>query len=262
MDDFIDAIMTVGCTRKNWKRLAGAALLSLHVLGRPIFPDEPLSRDDMVALNKLQAEGRLREQQIVLGWDANTRNLTVRLPDDKFGTWDKSTHDVILSKQTSCEELESLIGRLNHAAMIIPLARHFMGRTHRLLNEPIKKNLSSMSPAALADLDLWQSFLANANQGISLNLIVERDPDHVFITDSCENGIGGFSLLSGKAWRFELPDHLKGIISNDVLECLAEIVATWVGVLDGEVKEDDCVFSGANSTTAVGWTFHANFSDD
>ena len=36
----------------------------------------------------------------------------------------------------------------------------------------------------------------------------------------------------------------------------------WVGVLDGEVKEDDCVFSGTDSTTAAGWTFRANFSDD
>ena len=36
-----------------------AALLSSHVLGCPLSPDEPLVRDDLVALKKLKAEGQL-----------------------------------------------------------------------------------------------------------------------------------------------------------------------------------------------------------
>ena len=60
-----------------------------------------------------------------------------------------------------------------------------------------------------------------ANDGININLLVERQPNHLFITDSCENGIGGFSLKSGRAFRFEIPNHLKGRVSNNVLEHLA-----------------------------------------
>ena len=90
-----------------------------------------------------------------------------------------------------------------------------------------------------------------ANDGININLLVEREPNHLFITDSCENGIGGFSLKSGRAFRFEIPNHLKGRVSNNVLDHLAEIVTTWLSILHGEVHPIDCCFSGTDSTTAI-----------
>ena len=41
MDDLIDDAVTAGYVDDNWQRLVGAALLSLHVLGSPVLPDEP-----------------------------------------------------------------------------------------------------------------------------------------------------------------------------------------------------------------------------
>ena len=84
LDDFIDDIISVGCFNPRWKRLAGVALLSLHIVGQPISKDEPLLRDDLVALKKLQAEGQLSEQQTVLGWDINSRLFIISLLDVKY----------------------------------------------------------------------------------------------------------------------------------------------------------------------------------
>ena len=95
--------------------------LALHAVGRPASPNEPLPRDDLVALKKLQAEGRLSERQTVLGWDIDTRVFTTILPDLKCVDW-KSQIETIISKQCTAKvEIDSLIGQLSHAAMTIPL---------------------------------------------------------------------------------------------------------------------------------------------
>ena len=61
IDDFINHLVTYGYLNLNWIRLVGAVLLSLHIFGRPLLPGEPVKRDNLVALNKLKAEGRLAE---------------------------------------------------------------------------------------------------------------------------------------------------------------------------------------------------------
>ena len=86
---------------------------------------------------------------------------------------------------------------------------------------------------------------------ISLNLIIERYPDYIYITNSYKNGIGGFSILTGRAWRFKLPEYLKGKVSNNVLEYLVEIIAIWQGILNEEILPLNCIFSGTDSTTTV-----------
>ena len=93
-----------------------------------------------------------------------------------------------------------LVGHLNYAAIVIPMARYFFGRIRRLINRKYRKNqVIQLSKEVLADLTLWIRFLLKAHDGISINLLVECYPDHIYITDLYENGIGGYSLLTGKA---------------------------------------------------------------
>lgn len=261
MDDFIDDIITAGYADSNWKRLAGTALISLHILGRPVAADEPIKCDDIVVLNKLKAEETLNEIQTVLGWSINTRKFEVLLPNDKYTAWLRSLKEIICNGKCTFEQLHSLVSRLNHAALVILMARYFLGRIRRLLLRKYKKDqIITLSAEILEDLTLWLQFLEKANTGISINLLVECYPSQIYITDSYENGIGGYSLLTGRAWRFELPSHLKGHVSNNILEYLAEIVGIWMGILDGEVKKDDCIFSCTDNTSAVGWSRRTNFA--
>ena len=201
LDDFIDDVMSVGCMSERWERLGGAALLSLHILGRPTLPNEPLSRDDLVASKKLKAEGQLSEAQTVLGWDVNTRSFAASLPKQKFDEWTHQIMTILKNKCVTKGDLDSLIGRLNHAAMIMPLARHFLGRLRHLASKGFRKNKRlCLSKAVIEDLTLWLKFLSMAHEGIDINLLIERQPNHLFVTDSCENGIGGFSMKSGRAF--------------------------------------------------------------
>jgi hypothetical protein len=84
-------------------------------------------------LPKLIAEGSPAELQLVLDWLLNTRKLLVSLPFDKFVAWSGDITAVIKAKRVLRDNLDSIIGRLNHAAAIMPLTRHFMGRLRALL---------------------------------------------------------------------------------------------------------------------------------
>ena len=77
MGDFVDDGMTQGHVDKHWKRLAGASLLALCILGHPLGPDEHIPRDDLVSTRKLLTEGVPIETQVALGLQINTRLISM-----------------------------------------------------------------------------------------------------------------------------------------------------------------------------------------
>ena len=58
------------------------------------------------------------------------------------------------------------------------------------------------------DLKLMLRFLKMANDGFSLNSIAFCCPTHVYQSNSCPAGLGGYSH-EGFAWRWYLPKDLK-----------------------------------------------------
>jgi len=85
VDIFIDdGIAITPDLHQNRFRAIQSMLLAIHVLCRPLDQNEPLSREDCLSLSKLMEEGCLSENFTILGWDINTRNLTMALPAKKY----------------------------------------------------------------------------------------------------------------------------------------------------------------------------------
>jgi hypothetical protein len=61
------------------------------------------------------------------------QNLTISLPLDKNDKWTSDIQKIIEYKGSSHNQLESLLGRLNHVANIMPMFRHFLGRLRQAL---------------------------------------------------------------------------------------------------------------------------------
>jgi len=99
-----------------------------------------------------------------------------------------------------------------------------------------------------------------ANYGISMNSIAFRKPTHVYRSDSCPHGLGGYSH-EGWAWRWYLPENLLFRASNNLLEHLASFISPWVDILAGRLNREDCVLSMTDSTTAEGWLRKSNFTE-
>ena len=130
--------------------------------------------------------------------------------------------------------------------------RHFL---HRLRHQNESKNpnrVIHLDQELPSDLKLHLKCLSKAKDGTSINLIIERQPTSIFVTDSCEAGIGYFSVKTGRAFRFEIPDHFRFRVSINVLECLALVVAIWFGILDREVSNESCSLAMSDNTSALG----------
>ena len=266
VDDFIDDLINVFLdTPRNCLRQPNVVPLAMHLTSRPHAGDdkEPIPRRPILSIPKLIAEGRPEEIQVVLGWRINTRLLEISLPDDKYSAWSSDVKRVQAAGHCMVKELETLVGRLNHTAYIIPNARHFMSR--------IRKGLDSrggggrkrkLGAEALDDLLLWEGFLAHAHRGVSMNLLVTRQPDKLCWSDACPYGIGGYSL-SGRAWRLQIPTTSpiyghKGI--NNLLEFLGMAINIWLVCLESE-GEEHCILAIGDNTSAIGWLHNTSRLD-
>jgi hypothetical protein len=94
-----------------------------------------------------------------------------------------------------------------------------------------------------------------------MNSIAYRRPTHVYRSDSCPAGLGGYSD-EGFAWRYYLPPELQSRASNNLLKHIAAIITTWVDILAGRLKHGDCALSMTDSTTSAGWLRKSNFMED
>jgi hypothetical protein len=90
----------------------------------------------------------------------------VRLPGDKFIAWSVDIAEILPAGTVTFGDLESCVGRLNHAAYVIPLSRHFLGRLYaRITPAKPKRQQLTLSQVELDDLKTWLHFLDNARTG-------------------------------------------------------------------------------------------------
>jgi hypothetical protein len=268
VDGFVDDLINVFLdTIENCLRQPHVVPLAMFVTSRPHAGEdqEPILRRTILSLAKLLAEGAPAEIQIVLGWLLDTRRLIIALPDDKYEAWSLSLETIIKDRYCTKEALDSLEGQFNHAAYVIPLARHFLTRIRALKNSRShKQSKLKVGDKEVDDLILWRGLLKKANKGISMNLIVTRQPNRLVWSDSCPFGIGGFSLHTGKAWRIQIP---KGCVLrgsnrvNNLLEFVGMAVNVWLECLDAQPDDHLCILSLGDNTSAVGWLHNSSKLD-
>jgi len=261
IDDIIDCHLG---DDRNRERAAHIVQLAVRVMSRPHAGDgvEPIPRKPLLGPDKLEAEGRSSEVQIVLGWEVNTRLLQVALPDDKYRAWTDDLDNVIAKRGGNRRELESLVGRLNHSAFLIPLSRHFLNEIRSRIDSlpRVRSNqLVRLSVEELEDLILWRELLEGANRGVSMNLMTIRTPTRVAWSDSCPFGIGGYNL-SGRAWRIKIPEEAPFYgddTVNNVLEFLGMAISIMIMFEQATEEGEDypCVLALGDNTSAIAWIF-------
>jgi hypothetical protein len=211
-------------------------------------------------MSKFLAEATPSEVKTILGWIVNTGGLLLSLPPNKVRAWSGSVQAMLdsLSKVTY-KHLETLIGRLNHCGFLIPQAHHFMGRIRAAKYSASKRQYTWLSLDVRLDLKLWLAFPASAGAGIEMNTLTFRHPMHISRVDACEHGIGGYSLITGQAWRFELPVDLHLQASLNSLKHLASFIQLAFEAAMTGVPPSPVILMGTDSTTAAGWLLHSSF---
>ena len=193
-----------------------------------------------------------------MGWIIQTTMFRVFLPIEKCLEWTQDINTLIKKKIVSTKEIESTIGRLNHAGHILPLGRYFLTRLRYRLMMCKKWGRQKLAKWDCEDLELWIIFLENASQkGININNITYTRPTDIGTTDACETGMGGY-LEDGRAWRWKIPTNLQGIFTINLLEFLAAVVNIWI-VIRSPTKERK-ILSFTDSSSALGWLHHSTFN--
>jgi len=260
IDDFIGVAPGLGDVPS---RVCRAIPLAIRMIARPASLQDIIPRKDIISIKKLQAEGRLEEVKTVLGWVIDTRSLLISLPVHKFQNWSNEIDDMLKAGKSNYKALESLLGRLNHVACILMPMRHFMGRLYRALwRAKAHTGWTKFMSSELEDLTLHKKFLLFANNGVSLNILTFRKPTIILRSDACEFGLGGYNVVSGKAWRWEIPPDLRNRTSINSLEFIACVISIWIEVIHQHVHPEDCLLSQTDNTTAAGWLKKSNFAEE
>jgi hypothetical protein len=76
-----------------------------------------------------------------------------------------------------------------------------------------------------------------------------------------EHGIGGYRLVTGQAWRFEIPTGLCLRVSLNSLEYLASYVQLAFEASMTDIPPSSVILTDTDSTTAAGWLHHSSFDD-
>jgi hypothetical protein len=167
----------------------------------------------MEARNKLKSEALLKEQKIILGWLIDFRQLLIHLPENKYVAWTEAIKKMISVKASTAKEIKANIGCLIHLGLAILSVHHFMSQLRDLHTTAKRRRTVKINCECLKI----------AKDGISLNSIAFRRPTHIYRSDSCPAGLGGYSD-KGWAWRWYLPKNLLFHASNNLLKHLAAII--------------------------------------
>ena len=256
IDDIISVCVDIG---NNLKRLKAAPCTIIHAVSRKDSTSPIIPRDDMICDDKNKAEGAPEERKICLGWLLDTRRLLVSLPSHKAKAWKSQIEDLLARKSVDEETLVSILGRLENIATIIPMMGHFLNNIRHLSLICEKKGHNvCLNKRVKEDLILGQKFIDKAYRGISMNLVVFRKPDVIYIGDASEHGLGAYAS-HGEAWRYLIPENLRGRAHINLLEFLIHVVSIWIDILKKKVSKEDCLLSMGDSTTAMGWLRRSNF---
>jgi hypothetical protein len=207
----------------------------------------------------------MSELLVILGWQINTRTLTLALLKKKFSLWHQDLVQTTKTKKISLQKLETIIGRLNHAATACPLMRYYLNRLRHILELWKKESMSKtkeqyLPKSAISNLQLWRdSFLPKIHNGISLNIITYRRPTIICWSDACPKGLRGYNH-DGLAWRWKIPPEYQRRVQNknNTLEFLASLIAVWFTIKANIQHPYPCFLALGDNSSAVGWLHKAN----
>ena len=259
-DVYVDDFITIGPDIDDTlERITKAPATVIHAIADNSISSMSIPRDDIIAIDKMKAEGAAEERKICLGWMLDTRRLLVSLPNHKTIGWISQIDSLLENKTAGEKDLASILGRLENVAQIMTILGHFLSNIrHMEILAANKKHNIRLSKRAKDDLELAKVFLKRVNIGVSMNLLTFRKPDVIYICDASEYGLGGFAS-NGRAWTYQIPIKLRNRAHINILEYIAQITAIWIDIIEGRTKKEDCILAIGDNTSAMGWLRRSNF---
>ncbi len=244
MDDFCHAA-TQSTDGAHLPTIRRAAIHGIHALFPPTFITNHVGGKEPISQKKMaQGDGNFETTKDMIGFRFDGIKRTVRLPAEKAVAYIKEVHTVLHCKTVPLKTLQMLVGKLQHALVILPAAKGFFTLLNRAMQgnpKTVSLGLSSKVRAALEDLISLMKMLSK--HPTHVNKLVADMPHYEGYHNAVAEGARGvWFLLKDKmppsVWRDAFPcdiaadvitdDNPAGSITNSDLELAVEVLAIGV----------------------------------
>ena len=203
----------------------------------------------------------------VIGFQFDGIKRTVCLPAVKAKRFIKETHTMLRRKRIPLKQLQTVVGKLRHAAVILPAARGFFTPLNNIMKTS-KRSIMLNIDAKSALLDTCTLIHQLSKRPTHVNELIPDPPSHVAYHDAAAEGAGGvwFSLADGMqpvVWRIEFPQdiasevrsqtNLTGSLTNSDLELAAEIFAIGIILETAPTIKHKTIGTLCDNSPTVSW---------
>jgi hypothetical protein len=279
VEDYIDDLWGMTFTEPaSLMRMYAAALnVGVHRIFRRQAEGERAYRPEVISQKKLAQEGWFDTVRTSLGIEVDLTRAEVSVPPKKA----KDLLQLLSSfggETGSFDDMESLVGKLNHAALGVWAGPYFLRRLYDALQglgiEGPGANRIRLDEAVMEELDFWRGALQE-QVPVPLSSFVHRKATWRGASDACGTGMGGYWRIEGKygvrdyCWsvpfskelssQFISASTLDGTFTVNTAELLAVVLnfEVLVAVLSAEGREADiagsCPLSMCDNMSSCAW---------
>jgi hypothetical protein len=272
VDDFILAAVEDE-SGKLLRKTARATLHAIHSVFPPPAATGMSDAKDPISEKKLaKGDARWDTTKEILGYMLDGVNRTVQLPPSRAVDLLKEVQSILKKKRVPLKRFQSINGRLQHAARILPSAKAFFTPLNTALRGlPTYVGLGRHGEVRWAMLDMAGIIRNLASRPTHVSELVQADePDYIGYCDASGFGAGGVWFggrkhLAPIVWRVPWPKDLtnaiisdsnpQGTITNSDLEMAGVLLQE--AVLEahlGPAMTAAHLVIGSDNSPAVGWT--------
>ena len=182
-----------------------------------------------VAMEKLEGP---TTQLTFLGIELDTHRMVLRLPQEKLRELRTLLAQWCTWRYCRTRDLQSLVGKLQHACKVVRPGRTFLRRMFELLKGTRRHQpFIRLNAAFRSDLTWWYSFLEHWNGISMLDGSLNKPPDHHLFTDA--SGGLGCGAWAGRHWfQYFWPEEIadRSIAVKELLPIVLACIVwgdTW-----------------------------------
>ena len=224
-----------------------AAIHGIHAVFPPTSVTNHKEGKEPISAKKLAAgDGNFNSKKDMIGFSFDGIKRTVHLPPAKAKAYITKMHTLLRRKTVPLKKLQTLVGKLRHAAIILPAAKGFFTPLNDAMHgSPKTIGLGTYSEVRQLLLDLISLLHLLSSRPTHVRELVPDMPKYAGYHDAAAEGAGGiwFSLcndISPLVWREEFPadiaaevvseDTPHGQLTNSDLELAAEVLVVGVAL--------------------------------
>jgi hypothetical protein len=235
VDDYILAAVE-NKERTLIKRMARATLLAIHSVFPPPEVTGHEGGKDSISRKKLdKGDAIMTRVQEILGFTLEGLARTVTLPPKKADAICEEISRILKKKRVPLKRLEKIVGRIMHAAWILPTSKALMTPVYQSYRQrPAIVGLRWNAELRYALADLIPLIKSIATRPTHVHELVTLTPIFTGMVNAASTGAGGIWILPYVAqivypiqWPKDIYNRYKtGELTNSNLE-MAGIVIAW-----------------------------------